>query len=306
MKGTHLDMPAISHVIDPNVPNPARIYDYWLGGTTFPVDRKAGDTVRRISPNVVSLARQNREFLGRLVRFLAHRGVNQFLDLGSGLPTQNNVHQVAGRIRPDTRVVYVDNDPVVLAHTEALLDTSRDVVAIQADLRNADTILHDPEVRMAMDFSKPSPSCCFRSSTSSTTPGAHTRSSTDCTKQRFPEAIWRSPTERSTTTRRRSRRSMRSSERRTVRSLFDLGMSWLDSSMAWRWCRLALFGPPHGGRRARSQSTKCRARSSSVWPVSPHPRERPASTKFIKPVGHRTVNFLTDPARHARRAACTA
>lgn len=109
----------------------------------------------RIAPKAAAIARQNRAFLGRVVWYLASRGIRQFLDIGSGLPTQDNVHEVAARLRPDARVVYVDNDPVVLAHTRALLDSQTDVVAIQGDLRDPFGILEHPEVRMVLNFREP-------------------------------------------------------------------------------------------------------------------------------------------------------
>src|SRR5699024_5346757 len=107
--------------IDTSVPHSARIWNYWLGGTdNFPVDREAGDQYRRIFPGVVDVARASRQFLTRTIRYLAgEAGIRQFLDVGTGLPTAENTHQVAQRIAPDSRVVYVDNDPLVLAHARA-------------------------------------------------------------------------------------------------------------------------------------------------------------------------------------------
>jgi hypothetical protein len=130
--------------IDASVPNSARIWNYWLGGKDhYPVDRRAGDAYRAIYPEIVDVARASRQFLARAVRYLAGEAqVRQFLDIGTGLPTFNNTHDVAQRVAPDTRVVYIDNDPVVLAHARALLTSTRAVTAyVDADLRYPDTIL---------------------------------------------------------------------------------------------------------------------------------------------------------------------
>jgi hypothetical protein len=130
--------------IDATVPNSARIWNYWLGGKdNYPVDRDAGDQYRAIYPEIVDVARASRRFLVRAVRFLAGEAhVRQFLDIGTGLPTVDNTHEVAQRVASDSRVVYVDNDPVVLAHARALLTSTRGVTAyIDADLHDPDRIL---------------------------------------------------------------------------------------------------------------------------------------------------------------------
>ena len=142
--------------IDASVPNSARIWNYWLGGKDhYPVDRRAGDAYRAIYPEIVDVARASRQFLGRAVRYLAGEAqVRQFLDIGTGLPTFNNTHDVAQRVAPDTRVVYVDNDPVVLAHARALLTSTRAVTAyVDADLRDPDTIL--AAAARTLDFTQP-------------------------------------------------------------------------------------------------------------------------------------------------------
>jgi len=109
--------------IDTSVPHSARIWNYWLGGTdNYPVDRAAGDQFSGIYPGIVDIARADRAFLGRVVRYLAgEAGVRQFLDVGAGLPTADNTHEAARRVAPEARTVYVDNDPLVVAHAEALL-----------------------------------------------------------------------------------------------------------------------------------------------------------------------------------------
>ncbi|SFP00471.1 S-adenosyl methyltransferase [Amycolatopsis arida] len=142
--------------IDDTIPNIARIYDYFLGGTTnYPCDRELAEQLLRVAPEARTMARDNRAFLGRVVRHLTARGVRQFLDIGTGLPTQENVHQVARRIAPATRVVYVDNDPVVLAHADALLAGDRAVAVAEADLRRPAELLAHPAVRRLLDFDRP-------------------------------------------------------------------------------------------------------------------------------------------------------
>ncbi|GAA4190239.1 SAM-dependent methyltransferase [Microbispora amethystogenes] len=141
---------------DPNVPNAARMYDYFLGGKdNFPADRAAAEQVLKHVPEVPLGIRENREFLVRAVRFLAGRGIRQFLDIGAGLPTQRNVHQVAAEHAPGARTVYVDNDPQVLAHARALLQDSPEVRVVQGDLRRPEEILAHPDVRGHLDFGRP-------------------------------------------------------------------------------------------------------------------------------------------------------
>jgi hypothetical protein len=138
--------------IDTSVPNSARMYDYWLGGKdNFAADREAAELSARAVPQLPWLARQNRAFLGRAVRFCADAGVTQFLDIGSGLPTMENVHQVA---RPGSRVVYVDIDPVVVNHARALL-SAPGIAAVRGDVRHPDEILQATDVRELIDFGKP-------------------------------------------------------------------------------------------------------------------------------------------------------
>ena len=142
---------------DTSVANQARIYDYLLGGKdNYAADREAVDAVLKIAPELGFTARANRAFLGRVVRYLAEQaGIRQFLDIGTGIPTAGNTHQVAQAVAPESRVVYVDYDPVVLAHARALL-TSHEAGAteyIDADLRDTDLIL-DQAGRL-LDFSKP-------------------------------------------------------------------------------------------------------------------------------------------------------
>jgi O-methyltransferase involved in polyketide biosynthesis len=142
--------------IDGSVPNSARIWNYWLGGKdNYPVDRRIGDEYRAIYPDIVEVARASRQFLTRAVRYLAGEAhVRQFLDIGTGLPTVDNTHEVAQRVAPEARIVYVDNDPVVLAHARALLTSTQGVTAyIDADLHDPDQILR--VAARTLDFSQP-------------------------------------------------------------------------------------------------------------------------------------------------------
>ena len=142
--------------INTSVPNPARIYDYLLGGKdNYPADRDVAEQVVAIAPVTRDVVRDNRAFLRRVVRFLTQEaGIRQFIDLGSGLPTHGNVHEVAQAIAPDARVVYVDNDAMVVTHSRALLADDK-TLAIQANLREPDAILGHPEVRGLIDFDQP-------------------------------------------------------------------------------------------------------------------------------------------------------
>jgi S-adenosyl methyltransferase len=142
--------------IDVTVPNVARMYDYALGGKdNYAVDREMVEAMRQRTLDLPAVALANRRFLGRAVEFLAKAGIRQFLDLGTGLPSQNNVHEVVQRVCPDARVVYVDNDPVVLNHAEALLATDDSTIVIQEDMREPERILAHPDVRRMIDFSRP-------------------------------------------------------------------------------------------------------------------------------------------------------
>ena len=119
------DLEWVPDGVDTKRANPARVYDYWLGGThNFLADQDLGRSIAAVEPNVRVIARANRAFLGRAVRFLAAAGVRQFLDIGSGIPTQGNVHEVAQRADPAARVVYADIDPVAIAHSKAILATN--------------------------------------------------------------------------------------------------------------------------------------------------------------------------------------
>jgi hypothetical protein len=143
--------------IDTTVPHSARIWNYWLGGKdNFAVDRAAGDAWAATFPGVRDIARASRSFLTRSLHYLAaEAGIRQFLDIGTGLPTADNTHQVAQRVAPEARIVYVDNDPLVLAHARALLTSTPEgaTAYIHADLRDPDKIL--AEAAETLDFTKP-------------------------------------------------------------------------------------------------------------------------------------------------------
>jgi hypothetical protein len=142
--------------IDTTKPSIARVYDAAIGGKDhYEVDRAVVEAGRKISAAGVASARVNRDLLIRGVRYLARQGIDQFLDLGSGLPSAQNTHQVAQAVNPDARVVYVDNDPIVLAHGRALLAKDRRTRVITADLKDTDHILGHPGVAGFLDFSRP-------------------------------------------------------------------------------------------------------------------------------------------------------
>lgn len=142
--------------IDTSNPHPARMYDWYLGGKdNYPVDEAMGRQMLALDPRVPVMARVNRAFMHRTTSWLAGQGIRQFLDVGTGIPTEPNLHQVAQRIAPDARVVYCDNDPIVLAHAAALLRGTDEGTTeyLQADVRDPDTILDG--ARKVLDLSRP-------------------------------------------------------------------------------------------------------------------------------------------------------
>jgi hypothetical protein len=149
--------PDLTSRLDTNAPHSARIWNYWLGGKdNFAVDRAVGDQVKQVYPDVVEVAIASRAFLARVVAFLAGEvGIRQFLDLGTGLPTADNTHEVAQRIAPDSKIVYVDNDPLVLVHARALLTSSPEGVTdyVDADVHDPDKILQ--AAATTLDFTQP-------------------------------------------------------------------------------------------------------------------------------------------------------
>jgi hypothetical protein len=143
-------------MVDFGVPTPARMYDYFLGGKDhFPADRVAAEKVITACPQARAIALENRLFLLRAVEFLANQGIRQFVDLGTGLPTSLNVHEVVRRIQPDARVAYVDNDPVVMVHSRALCSGEDGLAVVEGDIRRPQAILTDPELTGLIDLSEP-------------------------------------------------------------------------------------------------------------------------------------------------------
>jgi hypothetical protein len=142
--------------IDLERPAAARMYDYYLGGShNFAADRTLAEENKRVWPDVAHIARANRAFLGRAVGYLSSQGVDQFLDLGSGIPTAGNVHDIAQAVNPDARTVYVDADHVAVAHAASLLAEVANAVIVHADLRDAAAVLGDPAVVSLLDFDRP-------------------------------------------------------------------------------------------------------------------------------------------------------
>lgn len=142
--------------VDLDRPSAARVYDYYLGGFhNFAVDRAMAQEAIRMWPELPQIMQANRAFLRRAVRFAVHQGITQFLDIGSGIPTVGNSHEVARRLDPQARVVYVDVDPVAVAHSRAILGDETDTIVVQADMRDPERILDDPAVRDTIDFDRP-------------------------------------------------------------------------------------------------------------------------------------------------------
>jgi len=143
--------------IDPTRPSPARLYDYYLGGSdNFPADREAAERIRARMPELADAAWANRGFHQRAAVWMAFScGIGQFIDIGSGLPTQNNTHQAVQKVAPDARVVYVDHDPLVRVHANALLTGEGSTRVITADLRHPDGVLNHPQTRELIDFGQP-------------------------------------------------------------------------------------------------------------------------------------------------------
>src|SRR5918997_5106782 len=160
MADEHPDHPRdeLATNISRGVPHSARIWNYWMGGKdNYEVDRAAGDAYVAVHPDIVTMAKQSRQFLIRVVRFLAgEAGMRQFLDIGTGLPTMQNTHEVAQQIAPESRIVYVDNDPLVLMHARTLLHNSTPegvTTYVDADLHDPDLIISD--ARNVLNFARP-------------------------------------------------------------------------------------------------------------------------------------------------------
>jgi O-methyltransferase involved in polyketide biosynthesis len=141
---------------DPGTPSIARVWDYWLGGKdNFAADRELAQKMLAINPLAAKMARENRQFLGRAVTYVVGMGIQQFLDIGAGLPTALNTHDIALQASPGARVAYVDNDPMVISHARALLASAEGAVAVPGDMRDPAAILADPRLTSLIDLSEP-------------------------------------------------------------------------------------------------------------------------------------------------------
>lgn len=139
-----------------NKAHPARLYDFYLGGKdNYAADRKAAAKVMEAFPQIRRLAQANRGFLVRAVRFLAQQGITQYIDLGTGIPTSPNVHEIARQVIPDARVAYIDNDPMVTRHSQALRANTPGIIAAEGDIRRPREILESPAIKSLIDFEKP-------------------------------------------------------------------------------------------------------------------------------------------------------
>jgi len=142
--------------VETDKPSVARLYDFFLcGHHNYAADRELGRRLLQAEPNARYIVAQNREFLGRAVSYLTRAGIQQFIDLGSGIPTQENVHEIAHSCDPEARIIYVDNDPGVVAHSKHLLRGNPLATVINADLRQPETVLRHPEVRRLIDLDRP-------------------------------------------------------------------------------------------------------------------------------------------------------
>jgi O-methyltransferase involved in polyketide biosynthesis len=141
---------------DPTRPNIARVWDYWLGGKdNFAADRDLAEKMLAVHPPTAQMARENRQFLGRAVSYVASRGIRQFIDVGAGLPTAVNTHDIARSVEPEARVAYVDNDPIVISHARSLLTKSPGVIAVPGDMHHPDRILTDAGLTELIDLARP-------------------------------------------------------------------------------------------------------------------------------------------------------
>ena len=148
--------PGVPQGIDPTTPNVARMYDYVLGGKdNYAADREVAGHLIDSIPDGVEALRANRRFLGRAIAYVAAQGIDQYIDLGAGLPNQGNVHEIAQGVHPKARVVYVDIDPIVIVHARALLAADDRTAAIQADMRNPEAVLASDAVARLIDFDRP-------------------------------------------------------------------------------------------------------------------------------------------------------
>ena len=150
------ETPDVPPGVDPDTPTPARLYDYFLGGTNnFPADRQAGERLKAAVPDIIDAMWANRGFHGRAAVWMAAHGIRQFIDVGSGLPTQYNTHEAVHRVAPGARVVYVDHDPMVAARSAPLLAADGTTALVTADWREPDTVLGHPALLKLIDLAEP-------------------------------------------------------------------------------------------------------------------------------------------------------
>ncbi|MGH3816112.1 MAG: SAM-dependent methyltransferase [Pseudonocardiaceae bacterium] len=146
----------VPHGVDVTVPNAARVYDYWLDGAhNFAADREMANKIQQVLPGIRDVVRIQRSFLRRVVLFMVGSGIRQFLDIGSGIPTVGNVHEIAQRADPECRIVYVDKEPVAVAHGELLLAGNDRAAAIQANLCDVEAVLDHPQTQRLLHFDQP-------------------------------------------------------------------------------------------------------------------------------------------------------
>ena len=277
--------------VDPTRPSPARLYDYFLGGTNnFPADREAAEYLRSRIPDVADALWANRGFHGRAAVWMANHGIRQFLDIGSGLPTQNNTHESVHRIDPEARVVYVDNDPMVAAHAGALLDADGTTAVILADLRDPKALLSNPDLLRLIDLAEPAgilltdvmhfvpdeedpwglvaqymAACADRAATGAV--ARHRREPAACHRRRPPRKRWRKST--------------------AYRPRASRGPKWRGSSRAWSWfavrrrgARGHLRGPVGRRGSSRPRTPTGRAASTAASPAAATCRNRSSPSAY--------------------------
>ncbi len=257
--------------VDTQRANTARVYDYLLGGShNFLADQDAGRAITALDPAARVFARANRAFLGRAVRFLAANGITQFLDIGSGIPTERNVHEVAREAAPGARVAYVDVDPVAIAHSKAILAGQPDTAVIEADLRDPEKVLASAEVGRVIDFSQPAGLLLVAVLHFIGSAGIRGGWSRRC-GTRSPRAVissWARPPARAAPPgTRRSRRCTTGAWRRRSTSAHGPGSSASSTASTWStraWCGCRCGGPTH---RPTCLRTPAGPATWSAWPA---------------------------------------
>jgi S-adenosyl methyltransferase len=213
--------------LDVTKPNIARVWDYWLGGKdNFAADRELAEKMLAVHPVSAQMARQNRQFLGRAVSYVAGRGVRQFIDVGAGLPTALNTHDIARGVDPGARVAYVDNDAMVISHARSLLASSPQVIAVPGDMLNPEAILADDALTSLVDLAEPA--CVILSGVLHFTDAGTARRVTTCYGQALAPGSYLiisvgsgNPTEGETFTSAYSAARVRIHPRKDIESFFD-------------------------------------------------------------------------------------